>query len=167
MKKFLLVGFVGFSLAAFGQSGSRQEQSAKASKETTHNSATQTSGNPGQSNVIHRDLAARNLTVNSGSSATNSSRVATGDVNGDGHADLTATSGSNSGHATQQSTATTSAQTPRDATSGQASGKRQHDPLTVSKQVDAASPKLVTKQNDAASTKSVSITKETDVSSPK
>jgi len=62
-------------------------------------------------------------------------RVATGDVNGDGVADATA---KNSGHATET---LKSAPAPRDAASGQSSGKRQHDPVVVTKQTDAASPK--------------------------
>jgi hypothetical protein len=65
--------------------------------------------------------------------------VATGDVNGDGTTDATA--GKNSAHATEAASATTSTaaskdQHPRDAASGQASGKRQHQPMTVNKAND-------------------------------
>jgi FG-GAP repeat protein len=50
------------------------------------------------------------------------SKVATGDVNGDGKADVTLSNGSN---------VTKS----RDLATGQASGKRQHEPVTVQKEV--------------------------------
>jgi hypothetical protein len=62
-------------------------------------------------------------------------RVATGDVNGDGVADATA---KNSGHASET---LKSATAPRDLATGHASGKRQHEPVVVTKQTDAASPK--------------------------
>lgn len=52
--------------------------------------------------------------------------VVTGDVNGDGVADATA---KNSGHATEAKTAAT----------GQATGKRQHEPVTTTKQPDTKS----------------------------
>lgn len=54
-------------------------------------------------------------------------RIATGDVDGDGRADAAAT---------------TDVQAPRDSSSGMATGKRQHKPLTISKEMDKASPKL-------------------------
>jgi len=53
------------------------------------------------------------------------SPVVAGDVNGDGVADATA---KNSGHATEAKTAT-----------GQATGKRQHEPVTATKQPDTKS----------------------------
>ena len=52
-------------------------------------------------------------------------RVAVGDVNGDGKADVTTQSGVTS---------------PRDSSTGMATGKRQHKPLTITKEVDATSP---------------------------
>ncbi len=61
--------------------------------------------------------------------SSNQPRVATGDVNGDGTADAAInTSHSNIKNAT-------------DVHSGQATGKRQHDPVVVTKSTDAASPK--------------------------
>lgn len=95
-----------------------------------------------------------------------SSNAAVADVNGDGHADLAQTPGpkvvdvkagdlngdgrpdvnaKNSGHATEQNAIVTSesnVKSPRDIATGQASGKRQHKPLTVTKEVDKASPKV-------------------------
>lgn len=60
------------------------------------------------------------------------SKVATGDVNGDGHADVAASAAKG---------ASTNGQTSREISSGMPTGRRQHDPLTVTKTQDAASPK--------------------------
>jgi len=56
-------------------------------------------------------------------------RVATGDVNGDGKADAAI----NNSHSNIKNS--------KDAASGQASGKRMHSDITVTKSTDAASPK--------------------------
>jgi type VI protein secretion system component Hcp len=67
-----------------------------------------------------------------------STRVATGDVNGDGAPDVAASK--NSAHATEAVAAGSSqAQAPRDAATGQASGKRQHQPVTIMKTTDKTS----------------------------
>jgi hypothetical protein len=68
-------------------------------------------------------------------------RVAAGDLDGDGVADnavlrLTCDGG-------QLKEAHYSAVSPRDASSGQASGKRMHKPITVVKEWGAASPQLM------------------------
>jgi len=55
-------------------------------------------------------------------------RVAAGDVNGDGEADVSVHSGSSD------------VKSPRDLATGQASGKRQHEPVTVTKEAGAAAP---------------------------
>ena len=67
-------------------------------------------------------------------------RVATGDVNGDGVADANA---KNSGHATESMSAASPSNVtqPRDLATGQASGKRQHQPVTVTKESDEKSTK--------------------------
>ena len=89
--------------------------------------------------------------------ANGSKPVATGDVNGDGHADRAASR--NSGHASEsvngagrESSSPSvsevvvtkpasggSSNGARDVASGQVTGKRQHDPVTVQKRPDAAS----------------------------
>ena len=56
------------------------------------------------------------------------SRVATGDVNGDGKADVAI----NNSHSNVKDT--------KDVSTGQATGKRQHEPLTIKKEVGASSP---------------------------
>jgi hypothetical protein len=68
--------------------------------------------------------------------------VKAGDLNGDGRPDLNS---KNSGHATEQNAIVTSesnVKSPRDIATGQASGKRQHKPVTIVKEVDKASPKV-------------------------
>ena|SRR5258707_230410 len=54
-------------------------------------------------------------------------RVAAGDVNGDGKADAAASSNSD-------------VKSPRDAASGQASGKRQHQPVSLKKEDEQKPP---------------------------
>src|SRR6266571_4704126 len=69
-------------------------------------------------------------------------RVAVGDVNGDGKADVTASSSAQgSGQNAAVNTSHSNIKNQRDMATGQASGKRQHQPMTVSKEVDKASPK--------------------------
>ena len=123
-----------------------------------------------QKKIVHRDLAARDMAsghasgkksadddwnqqnavsttkaptvkpVSSNSGATAQTRVASGDVNGDGVADKTAKS---SAHATESLSVTSPStiQSPRDVATGQASGKRQHKPLTITKESDKTSNK--------------------------
>lgn len=154
MNKILLVGLVCLSLGAFAQSNSQQgqtgsEQSATASREAASGQAS--GKRMHKPMVIHRDLAARDqatgqasgkTAAGSSSSASGTTRVATGDVDGDGKADVTTVK--NSGHATEKDAvlhSSSSVQSPRDAASGQASGKRQHKPITITKEVDKASTK--------------------------
>ena len=71
-------------------------------------------------------------------------RVATGDVNGDGRADVTATTPTtnNGQNSNAINNSHSNIKQPRDLATGQASGKRQHEPVTIRKEVDAASPSL-------------------------
>jgi hypothetical protein len=66
-------------------------------------------------------------------------RVATGDVNGDGKADASAPKSPD--RATLQNTAASSTssdgKSPRDLATGQSSGKRQHEPVTATKEPEA------------------------------
>jgi hypothetical protein len=156
MNKILLVGFVCISLGAFARSSANQGQTP--SSKTTTAAAPQdaasgqtsgkrmhkpvemqqeagagaqatekTGGKTMASDDWHAQTAAKTNGSNNGQPSTH---VASGDVNGDGRADLTATKSSGS------------TPSPRDAASGQPTGKRQHQPVTVRKEVDAASPKL-------------------------
>lgn len=99
---------------------------------------TATSGKPMASDDWHA-AAAKSSDPKSGNS--DPSRVAAGDVNGDGVADANA---KNSGHATEQKTASGASSSgvtaPRDLATGHASGKRQHEPsVTTTKETDAQS----------------------------
>jgi len=60
-------------------------------------------------------------------------RVAAGDVNGDGTADVTASSNSSGSAKSAAAAGQTGVKSPRDASSGMPTGKRQHQPLTISK----------------------------------
>jgi len=155
MNKILLVGLVCLSMGAFAQSNAQQSQTGNEKSVAAPRDAAsgQASGKRmHKPMLVHRDLAARDQATGqaSGKTATSSSnsagsttQVATGDVDGDGKADVTTVK--NSGHATEKDAvlhSSSSVQSPRDAATGQASGKRQHKPITVTKEVDKASPKL-------------------------
>jgi hypothetical protein len=104
---------------------------------TTKVTPTATSGKPMASDDWHA-AAAKSSDPKSASS--DPARVATGDVNGDGVAE----NAKNSGHATEQKTASDTSSAgvtaPRDLATGHASGKRQHEPpVTTTKETDTKS----------------------------
>jgi hypothetical protein len=174
MNKILLVGFVCVSLGAFAQSSANQGQAPNAKTASTKTAAAppdassqtagkrmhkpiemqQEAGAGGQATAktsggktVNDDwttsAAAKTNGSNNGQAATH---VATGDVNGDSTPDLTATKSSGSATTKDAAAASnSSANSPKDAASGQTSGKRQHEPVTVKKEVDAATPKLKSK----------------------
>jgi hypothetical protein len=155
--KILIAASVCLSVFAAAQSQTDQPKPS-----TTQGSSLE------QKNVVHRDLAARDMATGHASgkkSATDDwtqqnavstskaptvkpvssnsgakARIATGDVNGDGVADKAA---KNSAHATESVTVTTPSKTqsPRDVATGQMSGKRQHQPVVVTKESDKSSNK--------------------------
>jgi len=166
--KILIAASVGLSLFAAAQSqtdkqkpkpSTTQTQSPRdlASGQASGRSADQRAKDSG---VVHRDLAARDVAtgqasgkktahddwhqqnavkpVSSNSGTKASSRVAVGDVNGDGVADVTASK--NSAHATEAAASTTTSpsnvQGSREAATGKATGKRQHQPVAVTKTID-------------------------------
>jgi hypothetical protein len=158
MNKILLVGFVCVSLGAFAQSSADQSQTPQGQTPNAKTAAAPQDTATGQTagKRMHKPVemqkeagAGAQATETKGGKTANddwttsaatktngsnngqpSTHVATGDVNGDGRADLTATK--NSG----------GAPSPKDAASAQTTGKRQHEPVRVKKEVDAASPKL-------------------------
>jgi hypothetical protein len=170
MKKILLVGFVCLSLGAFAQSSANQGQKSNAKAPNAQTAAApkdaatgQTSGKrmhkpvemqqdagaSGQATEIKGGKMATDDWTKSAAAKPNGSNngqtsvhVATGDVNGDGQADLTATKSSGSPTSKDAAAGDSSAKNPKDAASTQPTGKRQHEPVTVKKEVDAASPKL-------------------------
>jgi hypothetical protein len=171
MNKILLVGFVCLSLGAFAQSSADQGQKPNAKAPATKTAtapqdaatgqtsgkrmhkpvdmqqdagasgqATETKGGKTGMDDWSKSTAAKPNGSNNGQTSTH---VATGDVNGDGRADVTATKGSGSPTSNDAAAASDSnAKSPNDAASAQPTGKRQHEPATVKKEVDAASPKL-------------------------
>ncbi|MFZ1919039.1 MAG: hypothetical protein WAU58_15805 [Terriglobales bacterium] len=140
-KEILVVGFACLSVIAVAQSSGTKGQSSNAGKSANSRNAAsaQASGkaapagkstnressSPSVSEVVMTKPAGKSADRESSSPsvsevavtkpAGNKTTVAAGDVNGDGHADVAA-----SGHPT---------------------GKRQHNPVVVTKQTDAASPK--------------------------
>ncbi len=149
--KILIAASIGLSLFAAAQSQTDKQKS----KPTTQTQSPrdlasgQASGRSTDQKIVHRDLAARDVATGQASGNKTAhddwhqqnaaqARVAKGDVNGDGTADVAASK--NSGHATEAlATTTTSSskvQAPRDAATGQTSGKRQHQPVTVIKTSD-------------------------------
>lgn len=163
--KILIAASIGLSLFAAAQSqtdkqkpkpSTTQTQSPRdlASGQASGRSVDQQTKN---SPVIHRDVAPRDIAtghssgkktaqddwhqqsaakpVSSTSETKTESRVAVGDVNGDGVADVAASK--NSAHASESlstnGTSPAKVQAPRDAASGQATGKRQHQPMTIVK----------------------------------
>lgn len=62
--------------------------------------------------------------------------VSVGDVNGDGHADKTASSSSSTSGQNATSNSHASVVAPRDVHTGQSSGKLQYQPVTVTKEAD-------------------------------
>ncbi len=152
--KILVLGFACLSLVAVAQSNEKQSkekqnQPAAAVKSPRDIATGQASGRAmSDQKVVHRDLAARDAQSGKATGKKmaqddwHQQRVAVGDVNGDGKADVTA---NGSAHASGQNAVINNSHSniknQRDMATGQASGKRQHQPLTVSKEVDKASPK--------------------------
>ncbi len=153
--KILVLGFACLSLVAVAQtnekqSKEKQNQAAAAVKSPRDVATGQASGKVAleQKGVVHRDLAARDAQSGKATGKKmaqddwHQQRVAVGDVNGDGKADVTASSSAQgSGQNAAVNTSHSNIKNQRDMATGQASGKRQHQPLTVSKEVDKASPK--------------------------
>jgi hypothetical protein len=164
--KILIAALAGLSVVAAAQSQTAKQKAQPSTTQTQSSrdaASGQASGRLEQKNVVHRDLAAREVASGhatgkktaqddwqqtgakpvSSSSDAKPSHVAVGDVNGDGRADV-AVSSKNSAHATEAAVSTSSSanvQAPRDVATGQASGKRQHQPLTITKSVDKATPR--------------------------
>jgi hypothetical protein len=159
--KILIAASVGLSLFAAAQSqtdkqkpkpSTTQTQSPRdlASGQASGRSVDQQTKN---SPVIHRDVAPRDIATGHSSGKKTAqddwhqqsaakpvsetkapSRVAVGDVNGDGTADVAASK--NSAHATETAASPTGSprvSAPRDAATGHTTGKRQHQPFTISK----------------------------------
>lgn len=168
MKKILIVGFACLSLIAAAQTNGTGAATSKNTKTTagrdaasgqasgrqapSGKSADRESSAPSVSEVTVTKPAAtgRESSQPSVSEATvkaptsGQTHVATGDVNGDGMPDVAKSNGSSSGSGQNAAinTSHSNIKNGREAASGQASGKRQHEPLQIKKEIDKASPKL-------------------------
>lgn len=161
-RKILIAAFASLSLLAAAQTQSNEKKDTpKAGTEVksprdraTGQASGRAAGHVEAQGIVHRDVAAREASTGqaSGKAAVadvdsdgkadrtkgagydvksqTKARVAAGDVNGDGAADTTATSNSNS---STKDAAATGVKSPRDAASGMPTGKRQHQPLSISK----------------------------------
>src|SRR5438876_5062122 len=152
--KILVLGFACLSLVAVAQSNKKQSKEKQHHPAVAVNSLREvvtghaTGKAMSDQKVVHRDLAARDAQSGKATGKKmaqddwHQQRVAVGDVNGDGKADVTA---NGSAHASGQNAAVNTSHSniknQRDMATGQASGKRHHQPMTVSKEVDKASPK--------------------------
>jgi hypothetical protein len=152
--KILVLGFACLSLVALGQSNEKEKAAASAQVKAPRDTASgQASGKAAseQKGVVHRDLAARDAQTGQATGKTtgktsaqddwHQQRVAVGDVNGDGKADVTANGSAHASGNAVINTSHSNIKSPRDIATGQATGKRQHQPITIRKEVDAASPK--------------------------
>ncbi len=112
--------------------GAREQQSPKAAGKTSasddwHVTNAKSNGS-GSAADVNRDGVAERRSA-AASSANGQGRVAAGDVNGDGKADAAI----NTSHSNIKS--------PRDMATGQASGKRMHQDITITKYSDTAPQK--------------------------
>jgi len=157
--KILIAALAGLSLFAAAQS---QTDKQKPKPSTT---PTQVQGNK----TSMDDWTQKVAKPASSGSGTKPSNVAAGDVNGDGVPDAVATK--NSGHASEAAASATAGssenQASHDAATGQTSGKRQHEPVAITKEVDKATPLAASGQaSGKRQHQPVAITKEVDKSSP-
>ena len=142
--KILIAAFAGLSLLAAAQSQT-DKQKAQPAAAQTQSPRDLSTGHASGKTMAHDDWHQQNAVSNgtpasvrpvaSSSDTKAPSRVATGDVNGDGAANAAASR--SSAHATEAlsvtPTSTSKGQSPRDIATGQASGKRQHQPISISK----------------------------------
>jgi FG-GAP repeat len=98
-----------------GNKTSQDHWDAKVAAGNNTNQNGSASGNAGQATMVRESPSKASLSTVRESPSKASTSVSTGDVNGDGRADEVAT--------------------------GKTTGKRQHQPVTVTKSVDKASPK--------------------------
>jgi hypothetical protein len=137
--KVLVVGFALASVFAVAQSSNSQANPVKKSNSDVKQPVDANTGRvkaamqkseaePEASKTTAREAS-------TGMATGKTQRVATGDVNGDGKADVAATTNSNS-QSTPSNATQSDVKSPRDLATGQSSGKRQYQPVTIRKAVD-------------------------------
>ena len=140
--KILVVGFALLSVFAVAQSNDNKTDAAKKSSDTKQGTAAPSSKaavkmtpekvEAGSESLktaseVSTGKATGKVSKISAHDDWNAQRVAAGDVNGDGKADAATSSSSD-------------VKSPRDAATGQASGKRQHQPVSLDKQDEQKPP---------------------------
>jgi hypothetical protein len=134
--KILLAGLACLSVVAVAQQSNRETKpSSKAGQVMVRESPTKASTGLRESPTKASTGALRE--------SPSKSPLKAADVDGDGKADRnigSQSSGSGAGVAINNSHS--NIKSPRDVATGQASGKRQHEPITIQKELDKSSPKL-------------------------
>jgi hypothetical protein len=128
--KILIAAFAGLSLVAAAQS-TTDKQKTKTS--TTQTASKDAAKDQRLGNKSAQDDWQQTAAKPASGSNTKPTHVAIGDVNGDGRMDVAVSNNSASPAGSSQ------AQAPRDAATGKASGKRQHQPVTIMKTTDKTS----------------------------
>jgi len=137
--KILVVGFALASIFAVAQSSNSQPDPVKKSSSDAKQPVDVNTGRvKAAMQKAEASTDASKTTpreASSGMATGKTQRVATGDGNGDGKADVAPASNSNS-QGTPSNATQSDVKSPRDVATGQASGKRQHQPVTIRKAVD-------------------------------
>lgn len=134
--KILIVGLACLSLVAVAQEQSSARE-AKAPRDAATGQASGRRTNQKAGETANDDAASREASTGK-ATGRQGVPVSAGDVDGDGKADVAASENSSAAAkpASGAKTIPVSIKTPRDSATGQATGKRQHSPVTVTKQSD-------------------------------
>jgi len=145
-KKILVAGFACWSVLAVAQASGSEDQAASAAKDVHPKEVA--SGQASGKTVTPMKLTSAQPAITDnkktasaeGQSGNGQARVATGDLNGDGRADVTASTPASKpavSHAVlSDPAASEQVKAPRDLATGQTSGKRQHQPVSIRKVSD-------------------------------
>jgi hypothetical protein len=167
MKKILVAGFACWSVLAVAQASGSKDQAASAAQTKDQHPKEVASGQASgrvapMNNGLEGKVSSEQPAVTDNkktASATEQNgngqvRVATGDLNGDGHADVTAAALASKPTGSQavlsDPAAREQVKAPRDLATGQASGKRQYQPVVIMKVQDKATPAVIEQQSPKA-----------------
>jgi len=163
MKRILIAGFACWSVLALAQASGKDQAASAAQTKDQHPKEVASGQASGRVAPMNNGLEGK---MSSGqpaitdnkktASATEQNgngqvRVATGDLNGDGHADVTAAASASKPIGSQavlsDPAAREQVKAPRDLATGQASGKRQYQPVVIMKVQDKATPAVIQQQS--------------------
>jgi FG-GAP repeat len=167
MKKILIAGFACWSVLAVAQTSGSKDQAASAAQRKDQHPKEVASGHASgrvapMNNGLEGKMSSGQPAITDNrktASATEQNgngqaRVATGDLNGDGHADVTAAASPSKPTGSQavlsDPAAREQVKAPRDLATGQASGKRQYQPVVIMKVQDQATPGVIEQQTPKA-----------------